>query len=158
MGGLNSATEPQAHGVSVRLLFNLQHWSTIPFSRGRALSIRVHGPPGEAVGIDNANPSESASIPGSKVRTSLVAPLNQFTHVCMARAICKQLKQNGQHRFLVLHLRQNDEGLSQLPNSLNLRLAVDFRSRRQRRLSDIPDRCPVNHTLRTASSIGIIQR
>ena len=25
MGGLNPATEPQAHGVSVRLLFNLQH-------------------------------------------------------------------------------------------------------------------------------------
>jgi hypothetical protein len=43
----------------------------------------------------------------------------------MARAICKQLKRNGQHRFLVLHLRQNDEGLSQLPDSLNLRLAVD---------------------------------
>jgi hypothetical protein len=37
------------------------------------------GRPGEAVGIDNAIPSESASIPGSKVQTSLVAPLNQFT-------------------------------------------------------------------------------
>jgi hypothetical protein len=29
IGRLNSATEPQARGVSVRLLFNLQHWSTI---------------------------------------------------------------------------------------------------------------------------------
>src|ERR1700678_1743145 len=29
--------------------------------------------------------------------------------VCMASAIRKQLKQNGQHRFLELRFRQNDE-------------------------------------------------
>src|SRR5580700_3931500 len=63
MGGLNSAAEPQAHGVSVQLLFNLQHWSTIPFGRGRGLPIRDHDPPGEAVGKDSANSSGNACSP-----------------------------------------------------------------------------------------------
>jgi hypothetical protein len=66
IGRLNSATEPQARSVSVRLLFNPQHWLTIPFGRGRGLPIRDHGPPGEAVGIDNANPIESASNPDGR--------------------------------------------------------------------------------------------
>jgi hypothetical protein len=37
---LNSATEPQARGVSVRLLFNPQHWLTIPFGHGCGLPTR----------------------------------------------------------------------------------------------------------------------
>jgi hypothetical protein len=41
---LNSPTEPQARGVSARLLFNPQHWSTIPFGCGRGLPIQDHGP------------------------------------------------------------------------------------------------------------------
>src|ERR1700678_1832255 len=69
MGGLNSATEPQNHGMSVRFVFDLQHWSTIPFGRGRGRPIRDHVRPGEAVGIDSANPSGSAGSPDGSSRS-----------------------------------------------------------------------------------------
>jgi hypothetical protein len=81
MGGLNSATEPQVHGVSVRLPFNLQHWSTIPFGRGRRLPIRDHGPPGEAVCKDSANASGNASSPDEAAEV-IGGPLFQFIIGC----------------------------------------------------------------------------
>jgi hypothetical protein len=78
--------------------------------------------PGEAVGIDSADPGESDSNPDGKSRSHwLLLFINSSSvagfanprfcsiWVCMASAIRKQLNQNGRHRFLVLHFRQNDE-------------------------------------------------
>jgi hypothetical protein len=68
IGRLNSANEPQGHSVSVRIIFNPQHWSTIPFSAVARYRHQIMDPLRKAVGIDSANPGECASITDWKIQ------------------------------------------------------------------------------------------
>jgi hypothetical protein len=65
---LNSANEPQGCSVSVRLFFNPQHWSAIPFSAVARYRHKIMDPPREAVGIGSANPGECASSTDWKIQ------------------------------------------------------------------------------------------
>jgi hypothetical protein len=68
IGRLNSANEPQGCCVSVRLFFNPQHWSAIPFSAVAKYRHKIMDPLRKAVGIDSANPGECASITDWKIQ------------------------------------------------------------------------------------------
>jgi hypothetical protein len=56
IGRLNSTNEPQGRSVPVRLFFNPQHWSAIPFSAVARYRHKITDPLRKAVGIDSANP------------------------------------------------------------------------------------------------------
>src|ERR1700691_5391533 len=88
--------------VSVRLFFNPQHWSDIPFSAVARYRHKIMDPLRKAVGIDSANPGECASSTDWKIQghslcffgnSSSVAEFeNQRScsiWICTARAIRK---------------------------------------------------------------------
>jgi hypothetical protein len=54
--------------VSVRLFFNPQHWSAIPFSAVARYRHKIMDPLRKAVGIEGANPGECASITDRKIQ------------------------------------------------------------------------------------------
>src|ERR1700733_15534622 len=82
----------------------------------------------KAVGIDSANPGECASITDWERQgyslcffgnSSSVAEFENrrscSVWICTARAIRKELNQNGQCRFSAAQFRQNDENSSSRP-------------------------------------------
>jgi hypothetical protein len=102
IGRSNSANKPQGCSVSVRLFFNPQHWSAIPFSAIARYRHKMMDPLRKAVGIDSANPGECASITDWKIRghslcffgnSSSVAEFENRRScsiwICMASAIRK---------------------------------------------------------------------
>jgi hypothetical protein len=68
IGRSNSANEAQGRSVSVRLFFNPQHWSAIPFSAVARYRHKIMDPLRKAVGIDSTNPDECASITDWKIQ------------------------------------------------------------------------------------------
>jgi hypothetical protein len=82
IGRLNSANEPQGRSVSVRLFFNPQHWSAIPFSAVARYRHKIMDPLRKAVGKDSANPGECASIIGLEDTGPFVVLLWQLIIGC----------------------------------------------------------------------------